>query len=100
MNEIFSIRQLLAWVRNFCQKTEFFLTFRSVIPNLFNHYLFHRHSALNFFYAKLWPAYYTRKNDCLQNLVETPDIHASERLEKVWDDGLNSSPQGFTTNLK
>ena len=27
-------------------------------------------------------------------------IHASERVENAWDDGLNSSPQGLTTNLK
>ena len=36
----------------------------------------------------------------LQNLVEALNIHASERVENVRDDGLNSSPQGFTTNLK
>ena len=32
--------------------------------------------------------------------MEAPNIHASERVENVGDDGLNSSPQGFTTNLK
>ena len=25
------------------------------------------------------------------NLVEAPDIHASERVENAWDDGLNVS---------
>ena len=32
--------------------------------------------------------------------MEAPNIHAIERVENVLDHGLNSSPQGFTTNLK
>ena len=32
--------------------------------------------------------------------MEAPNIPASERVENAWDDGLNSSPQGLTTNLK
>ena len=42
-----------------------------------------------------WNSIDILSKDSLQNLVETPNIHAIERVKNAWDDGLNSASRTY-----